>query len=411
MNRARRDEIRKNAELRKARARSSDRNDVLARRSEKADAALRAHSEREAAASHVGDGDVFLSVVKERSPVLVVPELVPVLRLVASQPHVRPVTEWTPRAKGRNGRLVSLFEHLFATVPVPSVVWAGFFDVNRALAPLAVWLASGGSFFQFAKTRLAIPLTRKACHVALTLRNETSLLRALRKAQVLALVSTDPPKAGRRDGKPNAALAHAWSSSVHAATIALQEKETFFAHVLEWLASREHRAEDVAVMLDFAAERFTENAKFSMKGRTVDAFLRDARAWHLELAKMRSVRQAFFRPSGFKSYSTVKNEPVRTVWRVEEVLSTKDLFDEGRRMGHCVYSYGGAVASGMTSIWIMTMEDGNGPTGRWAMLTIEVRNQARAIVQARGRYNRMPTSEEKTILARFAAQNGLTVAV
>ena len=80
-------------------------------------------------------------------------------------------------------------------------------------------------------------------------------------------------------------------------------------------------------------------------------------------------------------------------------------------MGHCVYSYGGAVSSGMTSIWIVTMEDGKGPTGRWAMLTIEVRNQTRSIVQARGRFNRMPTNDERTILARFAAQNGLTVAV
>ena len=80
-------------------------------------------------------------------------------------------------------------------------------------------------------------------------------------------------------------------------------------------------------------------------------------------------------------------------------------------MGHCVYSYGGAVQSGTTSIWMMTMEDGKGPTGRWAMLTIEVRNPTRAIVQARGRFNRMPTNDEAAILARFAAQNGLTVAV
>src|SRR5207244_359011 len=108
----------------------------------------------------IAGGDAFLSVVKERSPVLVVPELAAVLRVVASHPHVRDVADWTPRAKGRTGRLVSLLEHLFATVPVPHVAWAGFFDAEHAvLAPLVVWLASGGSFFQYAKTRLAIPLT------------------------------------------------------------------------------------------------------------------------------------------------------------------------------------------------------------------------------------------------------------
>ena len=398
MNRARREETRKNAELRKARERARANHVELARRIDAAQAALRAHNDRASSVSRMAEGDAFLSIVKERSPVLVVPELVPVLRLVASLPHVRSVNEWTPRAKGRTGRLISLFEHVFAAVPVPSVVWAGLFDTHRLMPPLVVWLASGGSFFQYAKARLPIPLTRKACHVALGLRSEPSLLRAIRKAQVLALV-------------PNAALAHAWASSVHAANISSSEKETFFSTFIEWLATREHRTADVAIMLDYAAERFTENAKFSMKGRTVDAFLRDARAWHVELAKLRMVRQSFFRPSGFKPYVVVKNEPVRTVWRVEEVLDAKSLFEEGRRMGHCVYSYGGVVQSGMTSIWIMTMEDGKGPTGRWAMLTIEVRNLTRSIVQARGRYNRMPTNDELSILARFAAQNGLTIAI
>ena len=161
MNRARRDEIRKNAELRKAQARAHADHVERARRVDAAAATLRAHNERVASASHVADGDAFLSIVKERSPVLVVPELVPILRLVASLPHARPVREWAPRAKGRTGRLVSLFEHLFATVPVPSVVWAGLFDDASTIAPLVVWLASGGSFFQYAKSRLPIPLTRK----------------------------------------------------------------------------------------------------------------------------------------------------------------------------------------------------------------------------------------------------------
>ncbi len=53
---------------------------------------------------------------------------------------------------------------------------------------------------------------------------------------------------------------------------------------------------------------------------------------------------------------------------------------------------------------------GGGPTGRWAMLTIEVRNQTRAVVQARGRFNRMPTDDERKILARFAAMNNLSIA-
>ena len=57
---------------------------------------------------------------------------------------------------------------------------------------------------------------------------------------------------------------------------------------------------------------------------------------------MRSVRQAFFRPSGLRSITIARNEPKKAVWRVEEILTAKDLFEEGSRMGLCVYSYGSA---------------------------------------------------------------------
>jgi hypothetical protein len=59
----------------------------------------------------------------------------------------------------------------------------------------------------------------------------------------------------------------------------------------------------------------------------------------------------------------------------------------------------------------MTLEDGRGETGVWAMLTIEVRNEIRRVVQARGRFNRTATSEEHAVLMRWAGMNGLEVAL
>jgi hypothetical protein len=62
----------------------------------------------------------------------------------------------------------------------------------------------------------------------------------------------------------------------------------------------------------------------------------------------------------------------------------------------------------------LTLEEGRGDsreTSLWAMLTIEVRNAERRIVQARGRFNRPATSAEHQILVRWAGVNGLTVCV
>ena len=80
-------------------------------------------------------------------------------------------------------------------------------------------------------------------------------------------------------------------------------------------------------------------------------------------------------------------------------------------MNHCVHSYVWSIQKGQTSIWTMTVEDGLGETGRWAMLTIEVRKDLRRIVQARGRFNRAATGEEHGILLEWAGANGLELSL
>ena len=43
-------------------------------------------------------------------------------------------------------------------------------------------------------------------------------------------------------------------------------------------------------------------------------------------------------------------------------------------------------------------------------ITIEVRNRARQICQARGKRNRMPTPKERSMMRRWADEAGLTIA-
>ena len=87
-------------------------------------------------------------------------------------------------------------------------------------------------------------------------------------------------------------------------------------------------------------------------------------------------------------------------------MTGAELLDEGRAMSHCVYSYAPAIASKRTSIWALTIEDG---TGHWRSLTIEVINESRQIVQARGRFNRPPETRATAILNNWAAKNNLTI--
>ena len=48
--------------------------------------------------------------------------------------------------------------------------------------------------------------------------------------------------------------------------------------------------------------------------------------------------------------------------------------------------------------------------GHTKAITVEVRNSARLICQARGKVNRLPTEKERGILRRWAAKTGLKTA-
>ena len=75
-------------------------------------------------------------------------------------------------------------------------------------------------------------------------------------------------------------------------------------------------------------------------------------------------------------------------------------------MGHCAYSYARWIESGQCSIWTLTLED---DTGHWRRMTIEVRPSQRQIVQARGRFNRMPEPRDMLALEAWATRNKLQV--
>jgi hypothetical protein len=329
---------------------------------------------------------------------------------LAKVPHVRPLVGWTPRGKGREALFRSLADHLLARYPVPPMLWSVFFDPpTRHFERLVVAVtnvAAGGSLYDTARDpAFPIPLTRRMCHDVLTLRLDTTLLHALRRAQVSA--------AGG-----DARLFTMWMRTAEAQTLGGRDEEVFGMTLLTWLARNAlPDPAQLGPLMDYIVRRRHLDPSFSMSGRSAAAMRRGMVEWHRELAQAKVVHGAVFEPSGFAPATfdlsgrgregTIR----RQIWRVEEIRTTKELAAEGRRMGHCVHSYAWSIEKRQTSIWAMTLEDGLGATGRWAMLTIEVRNETKHVVQARGRFNRAATSAEYNILLRWAGANGLAVVI
>jgi hypothetical protein len=130
--------------------------------------------------------------------------------------------------------------------------------------------------------------------------------------------------------------------------------------------------------------------------------------WHGELARQKTLTGATFEPAGYKpgEYEreyTDRTGTERVIWTVTEVLTGKELADEGRILHHCVYSYAGSINSRRTSIWSLRA---NGQR----VMTIEVANSSHTVVQYRGKHNALPKAREFQILQLWAGANQLTVA-
>jgi PcfJ-like protein len=339
--------------------------------------------------------------VFERAPRLAIEPYAAAVRLL-TKTSTRPVGDWCPRGKGRDTLFRSLAEHLLAKFPVPAVLWDGFFDASASgFAPLVANVAGGGSLFAFVTdTGFPIKLTRRMCHELLSTPSCGSLLRAIRRVQVKFAGGDDR-------------LFRAWLGTQVAQSVGTEDDEIFWSRVLSWLA-RDGTLDpaELSPLVDYLGDRRRQDAAFSVSGRSLAAVTRAMNEWHRGLAREKVVRDELLPPSGYAAIVVDRSGHLgRRVWRVREVTSTRELADEGLRMNHCVYSYLGSIQKGFTSIWMMTLEDGSGPTGSWAMLTVEVRRDLRRIVQARGRFNRPATSEELGILHAWATRNALDISL
>ena len=347
----------------------------------------------------------LLGPVAERAPRLICGETLAALKLVAEADWVRPPSRWQPSGKSQNRLFRSLAEHVLARYRMPPFLWSAFFadEDAAALARIAVHVAAGGSLYQAVQSGLMpVPLTRSMCHELMSRGGEARFLDAVRRVQV---------KAAGGDGR----LFRAWIATRAGHRLHSRTGEEFWQTILVWFSANPMVPQaEVSPMVDYVDHRRAEAPAFSIKGRSMLAMMRAMRQWHGQLAKEEALFGRSFSRSGLqpmdidRSRRHVSGSRVIEIWRFREVLDSKTLADEGRAMSHCVYSYAGHIESGACSIWTLTLEDN---TGHWRRLTIEVRPSIRQIVQARGRFNRLPEPRDMLALDAWAGRNNLQVSL
>jgi hypothetical protein len=238
-------------------------------------------------------------------------------------------------------------------------------------------------------------MNRHMRHIFITSPTKTPMDTALRRAQVLGLGGSEQ-------------LLHAILGGRTIESTA--PPESFWATVIHWFCNQDDLDLDqVGPLIDYILHRWNEDSSFEMKGRSVQALVRGMKSWHKELAQIQKGNVRNYKRSGLdegiwiRPRKVAKNKTCEEVWTMEEIKTSRELIQEGRAMKHCVASYSGGIKGGGCSIWSLRRE------GR-RLVTVEVRNRARRVTQARGLQNRRATPGEKGMIQRWALENGLEVA-
>ena len=331
--------------------------------------------------------------------------------------------DWRPATHNTHRQFGALARHLLAYYPVPAFLDAAWFEgPTREARRHQGWFRHIGIGKNIRTADLLIPLTSRAAHLFLQAPGDLRIEAALRWGQAQAIGS---------DSRLCRAL-------VGTRLRTSQEDEEFWTSVLHFFVNNPMLdPEQVGPIVDFLHNRRFERQPFvgpdgipgeaipepafSMKGRTAPALLRRVEEWHRELHRER--RKAVIEweprpdiaPLDYTQYDH-EEKPILH-WTVRELLTGRELQEEGKAMRHCVASYDSSCARGSSSIWSLQVRTPLEERSRRVM-TIEVQNDRRAIVQARGRCNKTATSRQAgfwlkhapIILKMWAAREKITVA-
>jgi hypothetical protein len=327
---------------------------------------------------------------------------------------LRPPDEWVPPDAAPDDQFGSLTRHLLARYDVPAFLDAAWF---AGLTPEGVrhqgWfkLIGRGENLRTAGD-LPIPLTKRMAHCLLQTPPGLGIPEAFRYAQVRALGGDER-------------LARSLPETRIGTDF---ECDEFWVPVIRWLIAhptldRAHHGPIIDYLHDQKFVPSVPNAatrvrgqprqpllvppqpNLSMAGRTPRSLLRQVEAWHKELGSRRLGASARWKPTGLAPLAHEEGEGTgRKVYETTELITSEELDEEGRAMGHCVATYWHLCEVGHSSIWSLTVEDASGRVER--LLTLQINTSNRLIVQASGKSNLPPTAQQFAILERWADAGG-----
>lgn len=329
-----------------------------------------------------------------------------------SRNWIRPIADWKRRTHNRRRQFSSLARHLFAEWAVPvfmDSVW--FLGNGREAVRRQEWFLHVGRGQNIRTADLPLPYTKRMAHHFMQAPADYTIDAALRWGQIHGLGGTERLARAILGTRLGADFEHDdfWITVLQFFIANPMLDLVHVGPIIDYIQQQRFVSQNVFVAPGVVERRGPAQPNFTMKGRTPASLLRQVEAWHRTLAKIEQPKAEWPR-SGIDAFAFAEGAERGgnlKIWTITELLSTKALVAEGRKMRHCVATYGHSCASGACSIWTLEVET---LEGRAKLLTVEVENARRLIRQARGKCNMLPGEKHRGILRRWAEQAGLQLA-
>lgn len=305
---------------------------------------------------------------------------------------LRPIEQWKPKGKQNYGRFLHLVAYLLTEYKAPAFLYHSFFHYHdHAHIPTFIALANGGSM---KNVSLPLPLSKKMQYYFTQTPEGFRVKEALRWAQVRGL-----------GGDEYLAYRIAYSSF----TNKNYRNEDFWTEFLRIvIAGGMFNFEKFEEVYDYLSQKVRQDAKYSLKGRTLASLIRQSDEWHKanDLIKETKLKNLSWKRSNYTNLRIKEGKGVREmVYELQELTSSMKLVEEGQKMRNCVATYANLCNEGSTRIFSLREYAVGIENDRLA--TIEVDITSHRIVQAKYKFNKPISAKTKKMLSKWAMDNGL----
>ena len=304
------------------------------------------------------------------------------------------IWKWERPSRNERNQVVSLARYCFVQFAMPVFMDSVWFHSDHDHQNWFVEIGAGVNPRKMAG--LPFQMTKKMAHLFMQAPSDLNVSQVLRYVQATSLGACR-----------SLAIAIA-SSPLSRNGYDHEELWTGLIHLLCNAGNFDFRK--VGEIVDFLEHELRDRPSISIKGRTIQSLVRQSDAWHVEMANIRQYGPNLTWESiELKPFLFIKGrDEARKEYRLVELLTTKELIKEGRKMGHCVGGYASYCAQKRCAIFSLR-EYVHGDFELRTLGTLEINVATSTIVQAKAKFNKPLSDWALKLMNSWAHKNELKI--